>query len=300
MEHSDLISYIKTTEDNVKPLKVASGIQGVSLFAKLPRSIQNIVIRKSSNSEPTMSFVVEPYSAFLAFEIIDTAAAATLLPPGYHLLPSSLFSDSSDRPCAIIGAINLHTSLFWGSRLEYYLIAEHESTGLLSWIIVSYETNTSSYDPVRGFTGPTTKHSVVTTTYQGELIVDVESAVTDNRIGFSFDMHDAQPATMKDRLWLEGNLSVDYGGATRNDTSPFSLVFDPSEVSSGYRVDPAKVVIHHNTFGSAYLDSKPFEAAFFPYAQHFVTSSFPEATSMRDAADLEHEALVIARSARGW
>jgi len=31
----------------------------------------------------------------------------------------------------------------------------------------------------------------------------------------------------------------------------------------------------------------PFEAACFPYAQHFVTTSVPTATSMRTAEDLE-------------
>jgi hypothetical protein len=35
------------------------------------------------------------------------------------------------------------------------------------------------------------------------------------------------------------------------------------------------------------MDSTPFEAACFPYAQHFVTTSVPTATTMRTAEDLE-------------
>ena len=42
-----------------------------------------------------------------------------------------------------------------------------------------------------------------------------------------------------------------------------------------------------NTFGDGMLDPKPFEAACFPYAQHFVTTSIPTATTMRTADDLE-------------
>jgi hypothetical protein len=42
-----------------------------------------------------------------------------------------------------------------------------------------------------------------------------------------------------------------------------------------------------NTFGAGILDPMPFEAACFPYAQHFVTTSVPTGTSMRTAEDLE-------------
>ena len=42
-----------------------------------------------------------------------------------------------------------------------------------------------------------------------------------------------------------------------------------------------------NTFGAGMLDPMPFEAACFPYAQHFVTTSTPTATTMRTAEDLE-------------
>ena len=42
-----------------------------------------------------------------------------------------------------------------------------------------------------------------------------------------------------------------------------------------------------NTFGTGMLDVIPFEAACFPYAPHFVTTSIPTATTMRTAEDLE-------------
>lgn len=296
MNNADLIKYIKTTENNVVPLKVASGIQGVSFFSKLPRGFQDVIVKRSGKSVPYMSFVVEPYSTFLAFEIKDIAAAERLLPPGYTLLPSSLFAQGRERPCAIIGAINVHTSVFWGSRLEFYLVAENSATGLLSWIIATYETNTSSYDPNRGFIGATTSHCVVTTSYKGEVIVDVKSAQTADHISYVADISRAQSAFMNERLWIEGNLSVDYGGDLQRSTDPFGLVFDPQEVQQGFMINPDDVTITLNTYGREFLDPKPFEAAYFPYAQHFITTSFPEATSMTSADDLEREVIKLSDS----
>lgn len=287
MQKTDLINYIKTTENNVEPLKVASGIQGVSFFSKLPRSFQNFIIKRSSKVGSTMSFIVEPYSTFLSFEIVDTKAAEKLLPPGYKLLPGSLFNGGEERLCAIVGAFNVHTSVFWGSRLEFYIVAENQTTGLLSWIIVSYETNTASFDPNRGFIGPTTSHSVVTTSYEGEMIVDVKSAENLNHISYTADLSQSQNVGMNERLWIEGNLSVDYGGDLHQATDPFALVFDPNEVAQGKKVSPDHVNISINTYGQGFLNPKPYEVAYFPYAQHFTTTTFPEATTMRTAQDLE-------------
>lgn len=42
-----------------------------------------------------------------------------------------------------------------------------------------------------------------------------------------------------------------------------------------------------NTFGAGLLDPMPFEVACFAFAQHFVTTSVPTATSMRTSEDLE-------------
>jgi hypothetical protein len=37
------------------------------------------------------------------------------------------------------------------------------------------------------------------------------------------------------RLWVEGNLSVDYGGELQQSTKPVSLVFDPKEMQQAMR-----------------------------------------------------------------
>jgi hypothetical protein len=173
MQTNDLRRYIKTTEKMVVPAKVASATQGSALLRNLPLRLQRYIVERGARTNPYMSFVVEPYSVFLTFEVTDTEAAEQILPPNYSMFPSSMFSDTPKRPCAIISAFNVHTSVFWGSRVEFYLIAENCKTGLLSWIIIEYESNTHSYDPSQGFIGPSTSHSVVTTSYLGEIIVDV-------------------------------------------------------------------------------------------------------------------------------
>lgn len=287
MQAKDLLRYIKTTEKMVVPAKVASTTQGSAMLRKLPLRLQRYIVNRAARANPYMSFVVEPYCVFLAFEIADTEAAERLLPPNYSLFPSAMFSDTPKRPCAIIGAFNAHTSVFWGSRVEFYLIAENCKTGLLSWIINEYESNTHSYDPSQGFIGPSTSHSVVTTSYLGEIIVDVASAQSHNSLTLLADLKNGVLRELDQRLWVEGNLSVDYGGELQGCTKPFSLVFDPKEMAQALKLPLDDISLCTNTFGAGILDPMPFEAACFPYAQHFVTTSVPTATSMRTAEDLE-------------
>jgi hypothetical protein len=288
MKKKDLRRYIKNTEKMVVPAKVASTTQGSTLLRKMPLRLQRYIVKRGARTNPYMSFVVEPYAVFLAFEVVDTQAAQLMLPPNYSLFPSSMFIDTIKRPCAIISAFNVHTSVFWGSRVEFYLIAENCKTGLLSWIIVEYESNTHSYDPSQGFIGPSTSHSVVTTSYLGEIIIDVASEKLKNSLVFLANLNNGVLSKLDQRLWVEGNLSVDYGGKLQQCTKPFSLVFDPKEMTKALKVPLSDISLCSNTFGAGALNPMPFEAACFPYAQHFVTTSIPTATSMRSAEDLEN------------
>ena len=287
MNALELRRYIKTTEKMVVPAQVANTTQGSAFLRELPLRLQQYIANQGARTNPYMSFVVEPYSVFLAFEVTDAEAAEALLPPNYSLYPSAMFGDTSPRPCAIVGAFNVHTSVFWGSRVEFYLVAENCETGLLSWIIVEYESNTHSYEPSKGFIGPSTSHSVVTTSYLGEIIVDIESAQSDNGLVLVADLKNGVLTKLDHRLWVEGNLSVDYGGELQQCTKPFSLVFDPQEMAQALKLPLEDISLCINTFGTGMLDPKPYEAACFPYAQHFVTTSVPTATTMRTAEDLE-------------
>jgi hypothetical protein len=287
MQLNDLRRYIKITEKMVVPAKVASVTQGSNMLRKLPLRLQRYIVKKGAETNPYMSFVVEPYAVFLSFEVTDTEAAERLLPPNYRLIPSAMFNDTPKRPCAIISAFNVHTSVFWGSRVEFYLIAENCKTGLLSWIITEYESNTHSYDPSKGFIGPSTSHSVVTTSYLGEIIIDVASAKSGNGLTLVAGMKSGVLTELDERLWVEGNLSVDYGGELQQSTKPFSLVFDPKEMAQALKLPLNEISLCTNTFGAGALNPMPFEATCFPYAQHFITTSVPRATSMRTTEDLE-------------
>ena len=66
-------------------------------------------------------------------------------------MPTAIFEETEPRICGVIGAFNVHTSVFWGTRVELSLIAENTTTGMLSWVICDYESNTISYDPGQGF-----------------------------------------------------------------------------------------------------------------------------------------------------
>ena len=287
MKVNELRRFIKTTEKMVVPSKVASTTQGSAMLRKLPLRFQRYIVNRGARSNPYMGFVVEPYAMFLAFEVTDTKAAERLLPPNYSLSPSAMYGDTPKRKCAIVSAFNVHTSVFWGSRVEFYLVAENCKTGLLSWIIIEYESNTHSYDPKQGFVAPSTSHSIVTTSYLGEIIVDVKSARSNNGLVLVADLKNGVLNKLDQRLWVEGNLSVDYGGELQQCTKPFSLVFDPNEMVQALKIPINDISLCTNTFGAGLLDPMPFEAACFPYAQHFVTTSVPTATSMRTSDDLE-------------
>jgi hypothetical protein len=299
MRHEQLVSYIKLTESMILPEQVARVNQASGFLRKLPLKLQKRIATRGSVKNPYMGFVVEPFSFFLSYELRDPAAASRLLPAGYRLVPVSMFEGERPRLAAILGAFNIHTSVFWGSRLELYLIAENEKTGRMSWIIAEYETNTNSYDPGQGFTGSTTAHSVVTTSYAGEVIVDVRGRKSGSRLSLTAAIEGAPRHGLNQRLWVEGNLSVDYGGSLdAGDTQPFGLIFDPAEMKSALKVPLGGLSIEENTLGSAYLSERPFEAACFPYAQHFITTSMPKDIGLGSAEELE-EAVARFSSTRG-
>jgi hypothetical protein len=288
MNPNELRRFIKVTEKMVIPEKVATTTQGSTMLRKLPLRLQRYIVDRGARTNPYMSFIVEPYATFLSFEIKNAAEIEQLLPSNYKLYPSAMFNGTLKRPCAIVSAFNVHTSVFWGSRVEFYIIAENCKTGLLSWIISKYESNTHSYDPSQGFIGPSTLHSVITTSYLGEIIIDVVSARSKDSLVLVADMKHGELNELDQRLWVEGNLSVDYGGELQQCTKPFSLVFDPKEMANALNIPLNDISICTNTFGAGALDTKPFEVACFPYAQHFVTTSVPTATSMKTANDLEN------------
>ncbi|MBK8867611.1 MAG: hypothetical protein V9G15_14125 [Dermatophilaceae bacterium] len=294
IERDELRRFATFTEGKVSPKDVAKLYARAESLARLPRAVQRW-IATHAGGHADLGFVVEPYALFLAYEITDVEAARALLPPGYTLAPTSMFAGNEPRYAAIVGAFNVHTSVFWGSRVEFYLIAENTRSGMLSWVMCDYESNTINYGPGEGFSGATTSRAVVTTTHRGEVLVDVRSAERANRLTVTAALAGAVSRPLVARLWIEGNLSVDYGGRLMDaDSVPFGLVFDPAEMDAALDVGLAAITVEHNSFGAGLLAAEPFEVACFPYAQHFLTSTYPRASPIVDEDGLVEAVRAIA------
>jgi hypothetical protein len=287
VEFDDLRRFVTHAEQKVSPKDVAKLYSRAESLAKLPLSVQRWIVGHAGG-DPYMGFVVEPYCLFLACEITDADAARRQLPSGYELVPTSMFADGEPRHCALLGAFNVHSSVFWGSRVELYLIAENTATGMLTWVICDYESNTINYDPGEGFSGATTSRSVITTSHAGDVIVDVRSRERTNHVSVSAALPGAPMRPLDQRLWIDGNLSIDYGGRLMDTTSvPFGLIFDPGEMTQALHIPLDAVAVERNTFGAEFMQAAPFEVACFPYAQHFLTTSYPQPSAIVDQAGLE-------------
>ncbi len=283
----ELRRFVLHTERKISPKAVAKLYARAEMLAKLPRSVQRWIVTHAGG-DPYMGFVVEPYCLFLAYEIDDPAEASTLLPAGYRLVATSMFAGGEPRYCAILGAFSVRTSVFCGNRIELYLIAENTRTGMLTWIICDYESDTINYDPAEGFSGATTSHAVITTSHAGEVIVDVASRERSNQLSVTAALPGAPARALDARLWIDGNLSVDYGGRLMDAESvPFGLIFDPGEMAQALHLPLEAVTIERNTFGAGVLAAEPFEVACYPYAQHFLTTSYPRASPIQDQEGLE-------------
>jgi len=272
MNHEEYRNFAKKTESLVKP-KDVTAISFLSSFSKsLPKKTQHKFSQSGKKKIPYMGFIVDPYSFFLFFKITNTSAAQEMLPDGFDLAEASIFKKDAKFPMAIASVFTARTSGFIGMRVEFYIIARNKETGLLSWIICDYETNTNSYDPKNGFCGYTCDPAVYTTTHFGELLVDIKNRTNNKEFIVSVDLDKGDSRELDESLWIEGNLIVDYGGELKSNFSePFSLLFDPNMVKKAVNIPIEQVSIKANSYLGNIIDSfKPVNALIFPYSQHFI------------------------------
>lgn len=287
------------TEALVKPEDITA-ISFLGDFNRiLPKKIQDSIMEKGSRSIPYMGFIVDPYCFFLAYGVKDREAAQALLPPGYDLADAAVFEGQKPQPLAIFSTFTARTSAFAGFRLEVYLIARNRETGLMSWIICDYDTNTNSHDPKNGFTGYSCDPALFTTTPQGELLVQVQSRKRDRKFELTAPLQGHDFRKLDQALWVEGNLSVDYGGEVKDPTSKsFGLIFDPALMEQALEVPLDQVKIQANSYFSEIIDGeKPLCAALFPYSQHFVIRQDMARQELLSEKDLRKEVdLFLSRS----
>lgn len=282
-------SFVKGVERLVDPVEVGTlhFIEGFT--KKIPKNIQEKMVEKSGETTPYMGFVVEPYSYFLCYELKDLEKAASLLPEGFRLIKTSIFNEDEPKYYGIFGCFNAHTSGFWGLRVEFYVIAEDIKTGLMSWIIIDYDTNTITYDPKNGFTDPNATGSLITTDYEGYLHLDVKND-KGRALALSSDLNQGKMTNLYDRLWVEGNLSIAYGRDKINTNSgQFSLIFNPKEFEKALRMPKGSYHIEVNNWYPGLFNDSPSEVACFPYAQHFLSDSPGHASLLYDEKQLNEK-----------
>lgn len=282
--------FVKNIEKMINPIEVGTIHFMQSFVQSVPPSMQEKILIKGAQKNPYMGFVVEPYSYFLCNEIIDLDLAQQLIPDDYQLIQCKIFKDDTPKYYCIQGCLNVHTSAFWGSRLETYIIAESKTTGLLSWIILDYDTNTVSYDTKRGLTKGNTSECVVTTSYDGNVVVDIQNKLKNRALILDSDIKKGIDRELDQRLWLEGNLSIAYSKelATPN-TKAFSVIFNPDEVNHALDIPKETTQIEQNTWFPNLFKSEPEHLVCFPYAQHFLSDSPGHFSSLSSEEDLKNK-----------
>ncbi len=278
-------NFAKGVERLIDPISVGT-LHFIQSFNRLlPRFIQAKLIKSSSNKIPYMGFVVEPYSSFLCYEIADIDKAKSLLPDGFELVKTKIFDTDEPKYYCIFGCFRAHTSAFWGARTEFYIIAEDQKSGLLSWIIVDYDTDTISYDKKNGLRSPNSSKSVITINHRGTLFVDIKR--DDNSRGLAFDanVESGKMTNLDQRLWLEGNLSVGYGRVlSENGADIFSLKFEPCEVEKALNIPTVNLQI--NSWYPGLFTNQPSQIVCFPYAQHFVSDNIGYSSKIKNKDEL--------------
>jgi hypothetical protein len=282
------ISFAKGVEHLIDPISVGTLHFMQSFNQLLPKSIQKQLIKSSSKETPYMGFVVEPYSLFLCYEIKDTEKAKALLPDGFKLIKTKIFTNDEPKYYCIFGCVRAHTSAFWGSRTEFYIIAEDQKTSLLSWIIIDYATDTISYDSKNGLAAPNGSQSVMTTDYNGNLFIDIQKNDRSDKLELKTNVEDGRMSGLDRRLWLEGNLSIGYGrNLSDNGADIFALKFETGEVKKALNISPDDVSIASNTWYPGLFEKMPSQVACFPYSQHFISDSPGHSSNINNKEELE-------------
>ena len=281
------INFIKGVERLINPISVGTLHFMQSFNQLLPKSIQKQFVKSSSKKTPYMGFVVEPYSLFLCYEIIDIEKAKSLLPDGFDLIKTKIFANDEPKYYCIFGCVRAHTSAFWGSRTEFYIIAKDQKTDLLSWIIVDYITDTISYDSKNGLAAPNSIQSVMTVDYHGTLFIDIQKKDKSHKLELEVNVEKGEMTNLDQRLWLEGNLSIGYGrNLADNGADIFGLKFEPGEVEKALKIPNSSLHLESNTWLPGLFEKDPSQIVCFPYAQHFISDSPGHSSAIKNKNEL--------------
>ena len=286
--------YSKGVEKLVDPMMVGKTHYLQTKLTKLPVWLQKKLVNSATKKADKMPFVVEPYCTFLFYELENPAQVEQFMPAGFRPAKSAVFAGSDEKAkyYGIISMFRIHTSVFWGARAEYYLVAENTQTGLLSWVMMDYLSDTISYDERHGLKSPDAKAAVMTTTCEGDFICDLKSQDGAKQVECTTSLLKGKMRKLNQRLWIEGNTSIAYGRlAGEPDGDVFSLTFFPEEMQQALDI-PLSSVASYKAFTplTEKVDAKLDRVVSFPFAQHMLSDSPGNRTHYDSAAELKKAA----------
>ena len=271
----NILEYAKGVERLVNPMAVGQSHYMQTRLNKLPVWLQRKIVTSATKKADKMPFVVEPYCTFLFYEIPDPTKVEKFMPDNFVPAKSAIFANDPEKYYGIVSMFRIHTSVFWGARAEYYLVAENQSTKLLSWIMMDYISDSISYDEKHGLKSPDAKAAVMTTTCEGDFVCDMKSLDGKKQVSCLANLTHAKMRPLDQRLWIEGNTSIAYGRlAGEADGDLFSLTFFPEEMKQALEI-PMRDVRSYSaaTATTGRFDAKLERVISFPFAQHMLSDS---------------------------
>ena len=284
----NVLEYAKGVEKLVDPMAVGTSHYMQTRLKKLPVWLQRKIVTSATKKANKMPFVVEPYCSFLFYEIPDPTKVQKFMPDGFVPAKAAVFEGGPEKYYGIVSMFRIHTSVFWGARAEYYLVAENTATGLLSWVMMDYISDSISYDEKHGLKSPDVKAAVMTTTCEGDFVCDMKSLDGKKKVKCQANLMKAKMKPLNQRLWIEGNTSIAYGRlAGEADGDLFSLTFFPEEMKQALEVPLADVVVAEAVTATTGRFGAVLErVACFPFAQHMLSDAPGQQTHYGNEAAL--------------
>lgn len=271
----NVLEYACGVEKMVDPMMVGQSHYMQTRLNKLPVWLQRKIVTSATKKADKMPFVVEPYCTFLFYEIPEPSHVEKFMPENFAPARSAIFEGDAEKYYGIVSMFRIHTSVFWGARAEYYLVAENRKTGLLSWIMMDYISDSISYDEKHGLKSPDVKSAVMTTTCEGDFICKMKSLDGKKKVSCLANLMNAKMRPLNQRLWIEGNTSIAYGRlAGEQDGDLFSLTFFPEEMKQALEI-PMKDIREYSaaTATTGSFGAKLERVITFPFAQHMLSDS---------------------------
>jgi len=270
----NILDYAKGVERMVDPMMVAKTQYMQTKLNKLPVCLQRMIVKSATKKATKMPFVVEPYCSFMFFELLNPSEIQEFLPEDFVPVKSSVFAGDAPKYYGVVTMFRIHTSVFWGARTEFYLMAENKKTGLLSWVIMDYISDTISYDEKHGLKSPDVKSAVMTTTCEGDFICDMKSTDGEKFAHLEANLNRGKMRKLDERFWIEGNTSIAYGRlAGEEDADLFSLTFFPEEMAQALDIPLSDIRIAEASTSTGNFSIKLDRVVSFPYAQHMLSDS---------------------------